>query len=503
MRDLELFELAVTPLTKGTRGAAKVLHQQIRVAILEGRLSPGLKLPAMRRAALYFGVSRNLAAQVYEQLLSEGLVVTRHGSGTYIANVAACRTPGTLRRAAAGADPRLNPFWRRGDTASALGFFGSAPVSDEPNTNSRPEAQHIDMRPTLIDARLFPMDLFRAVLAKQLRHLERRPGRYRGPSGNQGNYWLRHAISRHISLTRALAVRPEDILITSGAQQAFDVLARVLVIPNETVVAVEDPGYPPLRVPFAAAGAKVVPVGVDDEGLIVDHLPPVTNVICVCPSHQFPLGVSMSRRRRQSLVEFARTRGAVIVEDDYDGEFRYDTRPLEALHNQSSADTVFYVGTFSKCMFTALRLGYLVAPEWALASLVAAKNSTDWHSSTPTQIGVSAFMREGHLKRHIRRLRTIYGERRQLLLAALERDFGDWLMPIAGAYGTHVTALARRALDLDAVTMDLSQQHIQLHSLTRYYVRRPTRAGLVFGFGVADAPQLRKGLAALHRLLVS
>jgi GntR family transcriptional regulator/MocR family aminotransferase len=501
MRDLDLFELALTPLPRGTRGAAKVLHQQIRIAILDGRLSPGVKLPAMRRAAQYFGVSRNLAAQVYEQLLNEGLVVTRRGSGTYIADVATGRNPRTLRRGAAQPDPRVNPFWRRPDIGSALGFFGSARGGDEPDSGTRPDPEEIDMRPTLVDTRLFPMDLFRAVLAKQLRHLERRPGRYRGPRGNQGNYWLRHAITRHISLTRAVACRPEDILITSGAQQAFDVLARVLVRPNETVVAVEDPGYPPLRVPFAAAGAKLVPVSVDDQGLIVDDLPPATNVICVCPSHQFPLGVSMSRRRRQSLVEFARARGAVIVEDDYDGEFRYGTSPLESLLNQDSADTVFYVGTFSKCMFSALRLGYLVAPEWALPALVAAKNCTDWHCSTPTQLGVGAFMREGHLKRHIRRLRTIYGERRRALLTALERDFADWLVPIAGEYGTHITALARRAVDLEAVTRELSEQRIQLHSLSRYYVRPPTRAGLVFGFGAADVPRLKKGLAALQGLL--
>lgn len=188
------------------------------------------------------------------------------------------------------------------------------------------------------------------------------PPRFKSPQGNQGNYHLRDAITKHIALTRAVTCQPQDILVTSGAQQAFDLLARALVTRNETVVAVEDPGYPPMRAAFAAAGARLVSVGVDDEGLMVEQLPPDVAVICVCPSHQFPLGVTMSMRRRKALVEFARTRGAVIIEDDYDGEFRYDGSPLEALRTAEAADVAFYVGTFSKCMLSALRLGFIVAP---------------------------------------------------------------------------------------------------------------------------------------------
>ena len=157
-------------------------------------------------------------------------------------------------------------------------------------------------------------------------------------------------------------VGPDDILVTSGAQQAFDLLARVLVQPGQTIVAIEDPGYPPLRVPFIAAGAVVVPVPVDEEGLIVEALPAGTQVICVTPSHQFPLGVAMSPARRQALLAYAREHDAVIVEDDYDGEFRYEGSPLEALKAADESDVVFYIGTFSKCMLPSLRLGFIVAP---------------------------------------------------------------------------------------------------------------------------------------------
>ena len=249
----------------------------------------------------------------------------------------------------------------------------------------------------MVDSRLFPFDVFRRVSAKQLRGLERKPARFKSPQGNQGHFHLREAIIRHIALTRAVACRPDDVLVTSGAQQAFDLFARALVVPNETVVAVEDPGYPPMRVAFAAAGARLVPVGVDDEGLIVEQLPRDAGIICVIPSHQFPLGITMSTRRRKALVKFARNSGAVIVEDDYDGEFRYEGSPLEALRTSDAADVVFYVGTFSKCMLSALRLGFIIAPAWAMPTLVAAKNCLDWHCSTPVQMGVAGFIAEATL----------------------------------------------------------------------------------------------------------
>ena len=282
----------------------------------------------------------------------------------------------------------------------------------------------------MVDSRLFPLDVFRRVSAKQLRGLERKPASYKSPQGNQGNYHLRKAIIRHIAITRAVACQAEDILVTSGAQQAFDLLARALVTPHETTVALEDPGYPPMRVAFAAAGAKLVPVGIDEEGLIIEQLPSDVRVICVTPSHQFPLGVTMSLRRRQALIEFARERGAIIIEDDYDGEFRYEGSPLPALRTAQAADVVFYVGTFSKCMLSALRLGFIVAPSWAMRTLTAAKNCLDWHCPTPIQSAVAGFIAEGHLTRHVRKMRDIYRQRRQLLLELVQ----DKLEPVAASH---------------------------------------------------------------------
>jgi GntR family transcriptional regulator/MocR family aminotransferase len=492
------FELDLKPVDKAARGAAAALCSQIRAAILDGRLAPGTKLPPTRRSAKFFGVSRNTSAQIYNSLLAEGLVVTRRGAGTYVAESLTRAPARAVPRSTPPADVRLNTFWLREDVTAALGFW-----RDQPDTgNAHPALAQIDFRPAIIDARLFPFDTLRRVFTRQLRHLEKRPARYKSPQGNQGNFGLRDAITKHISLTRAVACRADEVLITAGAQQAFDLLARVLVKPNETVVAIEDPGYPPMRVAFAAAGARIVPVGVDAEGLIIGNLPTDVRVICVCPSHQFPLGVTMSKRRRLALIEFAREHQALIIEDDYDGEFRYDGNPLAALRSSDVADVVFYVGTFSKCMLPSLRLGFIVASEWAMPTLVAAKNSLDWHCSTPVQLGVAGFVADGSLRRHVGRLRGIYKARRQLLLELLQSQFTDWLTLVPSTYGMHVTAVARAALNLEQVAAELARAQVNIHSLRRYYSGRETQQGLVFGYGAVDLPQIRKGLGALRKALV-
>jgi GntR family transcriptional regulator/MocR family aminotransferase len=471
------------------------LHHELRAAILDGRLAAGAKLPATRLSAAFFGVSRNTAAEVYERLVTEGHAVTRHGAGTYVAE----KTVGPAAARGLGeaeAAQRLNKFWLRDDVTAAMGFW-----QDSREFSALRKGMLVDFRPAMVDSRLFPLDVFRRVSAKQLRGLERKPASYKSPQGNQGNYHLRKAIIKHIAITRAVACQAEDILVTSGAQQAFDLLARALVTPHETTVALEDPGYPPMRVAFAAAGAKLVPVGIDEEGLIIEQLPPDVRVICVTPSHQFPLGVTMSLRRRQALIEFARERGAIIVEDDYDGEFRYEGSPLPALRTSQAADVVFYVGTFSKCMLSALRLGFIVVPSWAMSTLTAAKNCLDWHCPTPIQTAVAGFIAEGHLTRHVRKMREIYKQRRQLLLESVEEKLKHWLLPIPSFYGMHVAALAEPGVDLEAVARALLQQQVKIHTLSRYFLGPQTRAGLVFGYGTVDLSEIRRGVSLLRKAL--
>lgn len=492
-----LFEIELDRVARGSRVSARTLHHQLKTAILDGRLAKGARLPATRKSKAVFGVSRNTAAEVYERLLEEGYVVIRHGSGAYVAEQLPKPPLREKPSAPEPADPRLNAFWLRPDVTGAMSFWRDPP--DRPSASSA--AALADFRPALVDSRLFPYDVFRSVSAKQMRGLEQKPASFKSPQGNQGNYALREAVIKHITLTRAVACHPDDVLVTSGAQQAFDLLARTLVTPGQTVVALEDPGYPPMRVAFAAAGAKLVPVPVDEEGLIVEQLPRDVGIICVTPSHQFPLGMTMSKARRKALVAFARQRGAVIVEDDYDGEFRYDGSPLEALRTAEAADVVFYVGTFSKCMLSAFRLGFVVAPDWAMRTLVAAKNALDWHCPTPIQTGVAGFIAEGHLARHVRKMRELYRRRRRLLLDILAEDLADWLDPIPSFYGMHIAAISRTPMDLDLVTERLQQQNVKLHSISRYFLGPQAQTGLVFGYGAVDLPDIRRGLSSLQDVL--
>ena len=489
-----LFELRLNRPKKGSRTSAQSLLDQLRQAIGDGRLAPGVQMPATRQSPAVFGVSRHTCAKVYEQLMNGGLLTSRHGAGTFVAQRPP-RTPAPARRAGQH-DDRVNPLWLSPGLTSALSFWRESAPGNSPDGPAM-----VDFRPALVDSRLFPFDIYRRVGNQQLRAFERKPARMRSPQGNQGNHGLRDAVTHHVAVTRAIACRPDDVLVTSGAQQGFDLLARVLVRPGETIVAIEDPGYPPLRVPFLAAGAVVVPVPVDDEGMVVDALPPGTKVICVTPSHQFPLGIAMSPARRQALLAYAGAHGAVIIEDDYDGEFRYEGSPLDALKAADRNDLVFHVGTFSKCLLPSLRLGFVIAPDWAMGALIAAKNALDWHCSTPLQVTVAAFIVEGHLARHVRRMRELYGRRRALLHRGLAGPLSPWLAPIPSFYGMHLTALLRSPVDVEKAAIQMSREGIRIHTLDRYHFGEPARTGLVFGYGAANAEQITKGIEHLCRVL--
>lgn len=492
-----LFELRLERGGDGTRNSARSIYEQLKAAIIEGRLALGARLPGTRQSSALFGVSRNTATDIYERLINDGYAISRRGSGTFVVDALPMVAPFDAGQDAPNDDPRLNGFWLSEETRAAIGFW-----RDEPITAGRAsKGAAIDFRPAMIDARLFPMDVFRQISVKQLRQLENQPPSFKSAQGNQGNFRFREAIVRHIAVTRAVPCRPRDALVTAGAQQAFDVLARTLVTPGKTVVAIEDPGYPPMRVAFAAAGATIVPVEVDAEGLVVDRLPANTNIICVCPSHQFPIGVTMSAQRRAALVAFARANGAVIVEDDYDGEFRYEGSPVEALRTADAADIVFYVGTFSKCMLPSLRLGFIVAPPWAMRTLIAAKNCLDWHCPIPTQMGVAGFISEGHLTRHVRRMRGVYDRRRRLIMSFLSEHLGEWFDPVPALYGMHIAAFARDGVDVEAATAGLLANDVKIHTLDRYHLGSPKRHGIVLGYGVVDLPEIERGLSLLHEAL--
>jgi GntR family transcriptional regulator/MocR family aminotransferase len=291
--------------------------------------------------------------------------------------------------------------------------------------------------------------------------------------------------------------------VTTGAQQAFDLIARVLVTARKTVVAFEDPGYPRMRTIFEAAGARIVHVPVDAEGIVVEKIPAQAQIICVTPSHQFPLGVAMSAQRRAALLELAQKRGAVVIEDDYDAEFRYGARPLDALQTLDRAESVFYVGTFSKSLFPEIRLGFIVAPSWARAALIAAKQYADWHCPALAQDTLAAFIAEGHMARHVRKMRAVYAERRAVMLASLSTDFQNIMTPVDSAAGLHLAALAQPGVDADALVERALQDSVRFYSLSLFSPANRGRPGFVFGYGALDVQAIEEGLVRLRRNLGS
>jgi GntR family transcriptional regulator/MocR family aminotransferase len=462
-----VFEFPIVLPARDSRGLLHALHAQLRAAILDGRLKPGLRLPSTRRLAAACALSRNTAVAAYDLLLSEGYVVARRGSGVYVASVLPRRSEPKPPADAAN-ERRLAAYWR------------SPPITfaAPPQPPSR-----FDFALGIPDAALFPFALWRRLASRAVRAIAKTRAPYAPPRGQPA---LRDSIARHVSFARAVACAADDIVVTSGAQQAFDLIARILVTPGRTVVAVENPGYPPLRNAFAAHGAKVVPVRVDAEGLVVERIPREARIVCVSPSHQFPLGCAMSARRRAALLDFAVSHGAVIVEDDYDGEFRFGGRPLDALQTLDRAECVFYVGTFSKSLFPSIRLGYVVTPPWAQRALIAAKRDADWHSPVIEQDTLAAFIAEGHMARHVRRMRAVYAARRETLLRHLAGAFASWLEPIPSIAGLHLSAFAAPSADVPAL-IDLARRHdVGVSALGGLYVGTPTRQGFAFGYGAID-----------------
>jgi len=461
----------------------RVLHRELRAAILDGRLKPGLRLPSTRILAESWGVSRNTVMGAYDLLLSEGYLFARHGAGTYVASVLPGRVePATVVEASVP-DRRLNPFWRSPPK------FLTRPWASEASTDAL-------FRLGVPDSRLFPFHIWRRLMARALRNLAKTPAAYVEAEGRPA---LREAIANHVSFARAVACNPGDIVVTAGTQQAVELLAKILVT-HPTTVAIEDPGYAPVRATFESVGANVVCVPVDSEGLIVEKLPSEARIICVAPSHQFPLGVAMSMRRRAALLEFARTRGAVVIEDDYDGEFRFGATPRDALQTLDRSGSVLYVGTFSKSLFPGIRLGFIVAPQWAHKALVTAKQCADWHSPVLEQDTLAAFINEGHMARHVRKMRKVYSERRDLLVRGLEAHFGAWLEPIPSSGGLHLTALARHSVDLYDISRQARQRNLDVRSLSAFCAEEPSRNGLVIGYGSTDAQGIESGLQQLRRL---
>lgn len=472
-------------------GSSMPLHRQIyfkiRNAILDGRLRPGTRLPASRVLSRDLSVSRNTVTTAFDQLVAEGYVEARTGAGSFVPDhLPRDQTsidPETVKRPADRSKATLSPSKR----AVSLVSMAGEPAARKPFSPGLPEVQR------------FPFKEWARLLGRHWRRPT--PDDLTGAAPG-GDPRLCRAVADHLATARAVFCRPEQVIVTTGSRQALDLAARVLIDPGDPVW-IEEPGYWPTAAVLGAAGARLASVPVDDEGLsVVDGLrmAPNPRLICISPSHQYPLGVTMSLGRRLDLLEAARAAGSFLLEDDYDSEYRYAGRPLAALQGLDQGGQVIYLGTFSKVMFPGVRLGYMVVPDHLLDTFLKVRILIDAHPSSIAQAALADFIEEGHLASHIRRMRPLYAERQAALIRALGVA-GDQLSLSPADAGMHLVARLRDGVDDQAISRAAERAGVQAPPLSRHYHGSVRASGLVLGYAGADMRTIERGSATLLDLI--
>lgn len=462
----------------GRRDLSAEIYRQLRDAILDGTLRPGDRLSPTRELAQSLKVSRTTVTAAYERLLGEGFVTARVGAGTFVSEHVSTACRRDRRRVRGPLRPR--PVWSSISLPTAFA-----------------RTARFEFRTGLPDASLFRFQVWRRLMAREFRSSAVGPGIYGDPAGESR---LREAVARHIGISRRVHASADDVTITSGTQQALDVVARVLLGAGDRV-AVEDPGYIPARRLFESIGARIQGVGVDREGIVVADLHPRTRVVYVTPSHQYPLGIAMSLQRRFALLDWAERHNAAIVEDDYDSEFRLYDRPIEPLQALDRTARVIYMASFSKTLLPTLRLGFVVTPPALTRAVQTAKYVTDWHTSVPVQRTLASFIDEGELARHIRKAGAVYRERHEFLVDRLARDFDEHLDVITSAAGLHVGVRAR-TLSVPAVHAAVERAFdagVAVQELAWFAFEREPLPGLALGFGAIATSRIGEGLRRLRR----
>lgn len=478
----------------GSAPIYRQVYDAFREAIIDGRLHPGQRVPATRALAAELKVSRVPVVSAYEQLLAEGYFEAfAGGAGTRVSR----SIPDDLIRTA----------WRSG------GHVG--PAGDETHGPRRVSRRSIALataaeRPWLRPTGLFrigrpALDEFpyRAWGKLIARHCRKPIEELMGYGDAMGYSPFREAIAEHVSAVRGVRCTASQVLVTNGSQQALALAAYVLLDAQDRVC-MEEPGYPGAHQAFMSAGARVEAVRIDAEGIDVDELIRVgreARVVYVTPSHQYPMGTTLSAARRLSLLEWAARIGVWVIEDDYDSEYRFESRPVTSLQGLDRCGRVIYIGTFSKVMYPALRLGYVVAPRDLVPAFVAARSADDVFSSTFHQAVLTDFIREGHFGRHIRRMRLLYGERREALRTAIEAQLGGVLEVTGTGAGMHFVALLPAGSDDVAVAAAAAVEGVSVTPLSTCYLKSPKRPGLVLGYAGANASQLREAVLRLKGIL--
>jgi GntR family transcriptional regulator / MocR family aminotransferase len=484
----------------------KQLYDELRRAILTGRLKPGERVPSTRGLSLSLGVSRATVTLSYEQLLSEGYLRAETGSGTFVG----CELPDELLktipvekfRPAASSE---GPCPRETRRQVELSCYGASIMDDGPLDVCHLAEGPLNFstcRPALNE---FPLREWRRLTLKHYRGKDQSMLNYTGVS--QGYEPLREAIAGYLRHARAVKCDADQVVIVNGAQQALDLIAKLLINRGDRV-AIENPAYPGARRVFMAHGAELQPAPVDESGIVVDSLNSKSKnelkLVYVTPSHQFPTGVTLSLPRRLDLLCWAEKTGAMIVEDDYDSEFRFGSRPIPSLQGLANGDSVIYVGTFSKVLFPSLRVGYLVAAPPLARIFARAKRLTDLQTPAIEQMVLADFINEGHLERHLRRMRTLYDDRRQTLVRALESHFGDRVTILGENAGMSMMIRLRSGLDDVEIERLARASGVGLLGIRHYYLgeERPANTGeFLLGYSGLSERRIREGARRLAKIL--
>ena len=474
-----------------THGAnAPTLRQQVylqlRAAIEQGSLAPGARLPPSREQAQALGVARNTVLWALERLRAEGYVEARVGDGSYVA-----QNHGALR---AGV-PRASVL------ASGSGLSRRGQLMADTAVRWKPYAgPTIAFRAGQPDAASFPTAVWDRLTRQLAAEQRRAAAQYLDPAGSQA---LREAIAHWLAVSRGVRCDARQIIVTSGSQQAIDLIARLLLDADDEVI-VEDPGYLGIRANLLSHGAQVRPVEIDDEGLRIAQGAarwPRARMAVVTPTHQYPMGVRMSLTRRQALIEWARKTQAWIVEDDYDGEFQYGTQRVPALHSLPHGDRVLYVGTFSKTLHPGLRLGFIVLPAALAPAFASARALSDRHGPGEVQEVLARFIADGHLIRHLRRMRELYQQRQAVVIETLAKYSGGALRLAPSEQGLHLMVEAMPPRPDVPLSAQAREAGVFLAPLSAYTIESARRGWLIgyAGFETADLRAAARTLAPLMR----
>jgi GntR family transcriptional regulator / MocR family aminotransferase len=474
------------PLSSGNGPLFRQVYMGLRQAILAGSFRSDGRLPSTRDLADQLGISRSVILQAYDQLLAEGFVTGRSGSGTYVAQDL---SPSRSVPSRKSIPLRLSKFGSAAaKTASTLDFQGR-----------RPRMHRFDFAfgRSESDIETFPFEMWRRFLLRRARKASVAHLDY-GPAA--GSAALREAICAHLRRSRAVVCDASEVIVVNGSQQALDLIVRVLLERGDPV-AIENPAYHGTRRILLAAGAQLLPVPVDHDGLDPARLPAKARMCFVTPSHQFPTGAILPLARRLSLLAWARRKNAVIVEDDYDGEFRYEGQPLESLQGLDTDGRIFYVGTFSRTVFPALRVGYLIVPKSLAAVFTAAKWLNDQHSPTLEQETLAEFISSGAYERHLRRVRRRNTARRAALLEAIHEHLGNRVEITGDGAGAHIVLWPKRRVSEDAILAQAASRGVGVYGISPYFLKKSARTGIMLGYARMREAEIREGIRRLSEVL--